>query len=59
MSPSNLVELIEKDLDFEKVLDNLKVLLSRINFWTYKMCVYIYIYIHRYIHTYIHIFRII
>jgi hypothetical protein len=31
-----LVELIEKDLDFEEELENLKVLLSRINFWTYK-----------------------
>ncbi len=35
--PSNLVKLIEKDLDFEEELENLKVLLSRINFWTYKM----------------------
>jgi hypothetical protein len=35
--PSNLVELIEKDLGFEEELENLKVLLSRINFWTYKM----------------------
>jgi hypothetical protein len=35
--PSNVVELIEKDLDFEEELENLKVLLSSINFWTYKM----------------------
>jgi hypothetical protein len=35
--PSNLVGLIKKDLDFEEELENFKVLLSGMNFWTYKI----------------------
>ncbi len=35
-SPSNWVELIEKDLNFE-VLKNLKVFVSGMNFWTYNI----------------------
>lgn len=31
---SNLAKLIGKDLDFER---SLKVLLNKLNFWTYKM----------------------
>jgi hypothetical protein len=34
---SNLVELIGKDLDFERSLKSLKVLLNKLNFWTYKV----------------------
>ncbi len=34
---SNLVELIQKDLDFEEELQNLKVLFSWMNFKIYKM----------------------
>ncbi len=34
--PSNLVELIKKDLKFEEELENFKVLWSGMNLWTLK-----------------------
>jgi len=35
--PSNLVELIEKDFDFEEELKNLNIHLNEMELWTFKM----------------------